>query len=339
MRSRAVCRWVIVVVGTLVCPLARAQTSIEPPVVNPGARSLALGGAFVAVADDATAAYANPSGLVQLVRPEISLELRTWSDDREGVTSNLSGVGFVSFVLPRQRWALALYGQTLANVDAATPSWGDEVDFSPLSTLTIANLGASAALRVGDAVSLGLGLAAFKADSTGVGIDVSPVPSFYPIDETCVESGVIAGVLWSLSHAWAIGVSYRSGADFGFSRGRQASLPDLLAAGARWRSAAGHATVAVELERLSGVDDRTRLHLGGEWAFLSARPLIALRAGMWHDPSDGFAVDITDRLSVDDGETHVAAGIGAALKRFQIDLGADFSERSTIVSISAIVTF
>ncbi len=333
------CRWVVVVVGTLVCPLARAQTSIEPPVVNPGARSLALGGAFVAVADDATAAYANPSGLVQLVRPEISLELRTWSDDREGVTSNLSGVGFVSFVLPRQRWALALYGQTLANVDAAAPFGGDEVDFSPLSTLTIANLGASAALRVGDAVSLGLGLAAFRANSTGVGIDVSQAPSFYPIDETCVESGVIAGGLWTLSDAWAIGVSYRSGADFRFSKGRQASLPDLLAAGARWRSVAGHATVAVELERLSGVDDRTRLHLGGEWAFLSARPLIALRAGMWHDPSDGFAVDITDRLSVDDGETHIAAGIGAAFKRFQIDLGADFSERSTIVSISAIVTF
>ena len=46
---------------------------------NPGARSMGLAGAFVALADDATAAYANPAGLVQLVEPEVSLEGRVWS--------------------------------------------------------------------------------------------------------------------------------------------------------------------------------------------------------------------------------------------------------------------
>ena len=45
---------------------------------NPGARSLGIGGAFVALADDATAAYANPAGLTQLVRPEMSVEGRSW---------------------------------------------------------------------------------------------------------------------------------------------------------------------------------------------------------------------------------------------------------------------
>ena len=34
---------------------------------NPGARSLGMGGAFVGLADDATAAYTNPAGLTQLV--------------------------------------------------------------------------------------------------------------------------------------------------------------------------------------------------------------------------------------------------------------------------------
>ena len=43
---------------------------------NPGARSIGLGGAFAAIADDATAAFANPAGLVQILRPEISIELR-----------------------------------------------------------------------------------------------------------------------------------------------------------------------------------------------------------------------------------------------------------------------
>lgn len=65
--------------------LAAAAAAHEGPVTfefsfsNPGAGSMALGGAFAAIADDATAAFANPAGLVQLVEPEISLEGRATS--------------------------------------------------------------------------------------------------------------------------------------------------------------------------------------------------------------------------------------------------------------------
>src|SRR5262245_57678900 len=58
---------------------AGAQTSLQIPLqfdfINPGAKSLALGGAFVGVADDATAAFANPAGLTFLATPELSGEL------------------------------------------------------------------------------------------------------------------------------------------------------------------------------------------------------------------------------------------------------------------------
>jgi hypothetical protein len=37
---------------------------------------MGFGGAFVALADDATAAFANPSGLVQLTKPEVSIDVR-----------------------------------------------------------------------------------------------------------------------------------------------------------------------------------------------------------------------------------------------------------------------
>ncbi len=43
-----------------------------PNPVGSGARALGMGGAFIAVADDATAASWNPGGLVQLERPELS---------------------------------------------------------------------------------------------------------------------------------------------------------------------------------------------------------------------------------------------------------------------------
>lgn len=45
----------------------------SPNPVGSGARALGLGGAFIAVADDATAASWNPAGLIQLERPEFSI--------------------------------------------------------------------------------------------------------------------------------------------------------------------------------------------------------------------------------------------------------------------------
>jgi long-subunit fatty acid transport protein len=47
--------------------------SSSPNPVGSGARALGMGGAFIAVSDDATAASWNPSGLIQLERPELSV--------------------------------------------------------------------------------------------------------------------------------------------------------------------------------------------------------------------------------------------------------------------------
>lgn len=57
----------------------RAATVIFSPTgnyQNPGARAFGLGGAFVGLADDASAAELNPAGLSQLRRPELSVEFR-----------------------------------------------------------------------------------------------------------------------------------------------------------------------------------------------------------------------------------------------------------------------
>ena len=49
---------------------------------NPGARSLGMGGAFLGLADDASAAEANPAGLTILRKPEISIELRNYEENQ-----------------------------------------------------------------------------------------------------------------------------------------------------------------------------------------------------------------------------------------------------------------
>jgi len=50
----------------------RVEIPSSPNPVGSGARALGMGGAFIAVADDATAASWNPGGLIQLELPEIS---------------------------------------------------------------------------------------------------------------------------------------------------------------------------------------------------------------------------------------------------------------------------
>ena len=64
-------------IGLFIVPWVEAQTRIDiPSSFNPvgsGARALGMGGSFIAVADDATAASWNPGGLIQLERPEMSI--------------------------------------------------------------------------------------------------------------------------------------------------------------------------------------------------------------------------------------------------------------------------
>jgi long-subunit fatty acid transport protein len=59
---------------------AFAQNTVQLPLqfdfLPPGARSVGMGSAFIAAADDATAAFTNPAGLARLGRREISAELR-----------------------------------------------------------------------------------------------------------------------------------------------------------------------------------------------------------------------------------------------------------------------
>jgi long-subunit fatty acid transport protein len=110
----------------------------------PGARSLAMGGAFVALADDATAAYSNPAGLVVLNRPEFSLEGRGWGFQNftadvghvfgapsnigvdtvaglidRGFDSDAAGLSFLSFVYPSERWSLGVFRHELSRFNTS----------------------------------------------------------------------------------------------------------------------------------------------------------------------------------------------------------------------------
>jgi len=71
--SRALIRPLFLLVAALLAPAAAHATKYagEFLKVQPGARAIGMGGAFVAVADDATAPYWNPAGMVYLPYREV----------------------------------------------------------------------------------------------------------------------------------------------------------------------------------------------------------------------------------------------------------------------------
>ncbi|MGZ7079289.1 MAG: OmpP1/FadL family transporter [Thermoanaerobaculia bacterium] len=101
-------RLALLAVMTLVAfPLLAQNTDIESlsglqfNFGNPGARSLGMGGAFLGLADDASAAEANPAGLTILRKPEVSIEGRNYLEQQilttSGTFPDLTQTAFTSF--------------------------------------------------------------------------------------------------------------------------------------------------------------------------------------------------------------------------------------------------
>lgn len=92
--------------GVMLKPALLLATTLDmkmratPNPVGSGARALGMGGAFISVADDATAASWNPAGLLQLTKPEVSLVGSWFSGSFDYNTSGLSGRGEIDEYSP-----------------------------------------------------------------------------------------------------------------------------------------------------------------------------------------------------------------------------------------------
>jgi long-chain fatty acid transport protein len=202
-----VCAWLVAALGVALVQAhpAFAQTSLQIPLqfdfLNPGAKSKAMAGAFVGLADDATASFANPAGLILISRPEIFFEGRHFSVDslflergrlsgtptNEGTdtirgpvfgtsSGHDTGVAFASGVYthPSLKWSMAGYRHELVRVDQrffsngvfyqAPEEFTSRRD-SPqqgIRAVTVTGYGATLAYRVGREVAVGAGVTVYS---------------------------------------------------------------------------------------------------------------------------------------------------------------------------------
>jgi long-chain fatty acid transport protein len=166
-------------------------SSIPFDILPPGARSLALGGAFAAVADDATAAEANPAGMTILNRPEVSIHGRRAEyttpifdvDALDGAIFGAAGPGpisgyddsntrpsFASVVYPLGRFVVSAYYHNAGKLQADSTIVSVNSVF--IDTFVAANVidveqesyGLSGAFRVNDMLSVGASIKRTKLD-------------------------------------------------------------------------------------------------------------------------------------------------------------------------------
>ncbi len=236
-----------------------AQESLQGLQFNmspPGARSLGMAGAFVGRADDATAAFANPAGLVNLYSAEISIEGRdneydtsytsggTFPDMLETSTdsSSASNLSFASFATPvGENWVLAAYRHQFVDFENGFETGQIAVPFtvfdvtdgsliadlegqvrptSNSSSIDIVNYGFSAGWRVAENFSLGFGVSYYDL-SMG-----TSTARFFSEDDTGP-----AGDLVNTQ------VSSGSDDDIGFNLGLLWSLTETFSIGLVYRSA------------------------------------------------------------------------------------------------------
>jgi long-chain fatty acid transport protein len=310
---------------------------------NPGARSIGLGGAFAAIADDATAAFANPAGLVQILRPEISIELRFTSlmnDGEIGSAEGISGLGFFSFVLPTRNWAVALYSQQVGSV-----TFGFDYPEFFESEFAVRSYAAAAAFEFTEHLSLGAGVSYFNGRRSA-GTEVTGFSDS--------DWGLNAGVLWKVARAWNVAGFYRQGPEFEpRTAPTRFSFPTEYGFGVAFQPKAGALTIGFEWDNVGSTtdplhngrivtEDGSEYHLGVEYAVLRWKPVIAFRAGLWSESDRQYDVvrdfGVGGSFSTEDRD-HVAFGIGLAFRRFQIDAGVDFFDADFVGSASFVYSF
>ncbi len=221
--------------------IATVEIGTSPNPVGSGARAMGQGNAFIAVADDATAASWNPAGLTQLEKPEVSFAFETihrqdiLSSDRHPESDSseslsLGDLNYASAVAPLdlgRHLVISLNYLKLYRFDKqlAFPlaTSNGFLDVAYEATLdqdgTFAVLAPAIAIDLTPALSLGLTLniwnhgltgdSAYNRRETFTGTFSGLVAGTFDQTENErfeVEAGysLVAGAMWRLSRQWTL---------------------------------------------------------------------------------------------------------------------------------------
>jgi hypothetical protein len=273
------------VVGTVLPVRAEDQTAGVPGEWlsrYAGARTVGLGGAFVAAADGPLGAMWNPAGLSTLMQNEAHFETARFF---EGTSIN-----GVSFVVPARRFPSV--GLTMLQMGSGDFERTNELneslgDFSQSDMAFVF----SAAKNVSKRFAVGANLKVVRQsvesfDGTGVGAD--------------------AGVMFDVTPRVRLGASLLNiGGPSVALRDVDESYPVEFRGGASLRFFSGRGLMSVEMDQRSGLG--TGLHAGTE---MWVHDLLALRVGYFDsEASGGFSYQVNHNIRFDYGMSDHELGV------------------------------
>jgi len=232
---------------------------------NPGARANAMGGAFIGVADDASAAYTNPAGLTALSKPETALEMKSTTNTsqvyfedgtKHEFNDTTQGLSFLGYAKPMDKFAFALYRHQLLNINQKIEGMPYTV---PTGTPTH-HVALNTELDI-KAITYGIGVGAKVHDRLSVGLSVgaSQMDYFYQVNYTEPGNANYFGTIATVSSSDTaeqytasllynpfgelnIGLVYSNGPEFGtlYSGGNRnikntVNVPDMYGCGLSYR--------------------------------------------------------------------------------------------------------
>ncbi len=221
-----------------------------------GARAIGMGGAFVAISDDANATYWNPAGLTQIKSPEISGTHNQWFEDIRSeyisyvqpLAGKLSGVAGIDIIY-----------MTVSDIEKRDDA-GDKAGTVKVNNLAYA---LSYGYKLNNDLSMGVKLKGIFQEygdnkGNGVAVDVG----FLWIQPVIKNEKLSFGL-----NLQNIGPKIKTGSE-------KEKLPFNIKGGIALTSPERGVTLAVDMDK--PVDNKMKLHSGIEYWF---REIVALRFG------------------------------------------------------------
>ncbi len=230
--------------GTLIFFSGASAQQVEiSSTLNPvgsGARATGMGGAFIGVADDATAASWNPGGLIQLEKPEVSLVYANFYRDQQyhptqhpkmnaDNSIDTSAINYASvaypFVLLNRNMIISLNYQRLYEMDkkvstpynfSTAPLIGTAYNFVQRGDLHAVSPAFAVQIKPGLSAGVTLNLWNDWLGNNGWESTTYLIGTSFPIhylqEDQNSFSGVNAnfGVLWSFSGPFTLGLVYKT---------------------------------------------------------------------------------------------------------------------------------
>jgi hypothetical protein len=273
-------------------------------ITGSGARAEGLGGAFIGLADDATAVLWNPGGLTQLEKMEASIVTRLISQDIEAGTSSTKAsnfsLNFASFVYPMKIgnnnvvFALAFQRQLDMNQTIDIPTIFKVELTGGVNTITPA-----VAVRLSPVISVGAAANIWTGSYTFKFTDYSSPANSSSSDISLSGFNVVVGCMADLSALpkpipMKIGVSLKT--PFGLkseSGGTSGTddMPLMLGLGASYQVndnllfAADFETRAYKKPISESDKSLNQIRLGGEYLIISQSGVIPIRVGFHTTPT------------------------------------------------------